>query len=120
MKSDHGLSYLLELDGTVLVINEAGYWVKFIIDSVESSASRPHGIVYSITLHAPDNERVLGFDNAHAVKKATGPGSKAGTTYDHRHRLETVKAYEYVDAFTLLKDFWAEVDKFLNVKGERP
>lgn len=111
---------MLELDGVVLVINEAGYWVKFDVNEVDVSTHRPHGIVYTITLHAPDNERVLGFDNAHAVKKSTGPGSKASSAYDHRHRLEVVKVYEYVDAFTLLKDFWADVEKFLEVKGEKP
>jgi len=117
---DRGLSHLLELDGVVLVINEAGYWVKFDVNRVEASAKRPHGIAYSITLHAPDNERVLGFDNAHAVKSGRGPGSKAAAVFDHRHRLAMVKAYEFVDGLTLLEDFWAEVDSYLRAKGERP
>jgi hypothetical protein len=29
---------------------------------------RPNGIRYSLTLHAPDNTRLIGFDNAHGVK----------------------------------------------------
>jgi hypothetical protein len=102
----------------VLVLNEAGYWVKFDVNAVDASAQRPHGIAYAITLHAPDNERVLGFDNAHAVRSSAGPGSRAGATYDHQHRRETVKGYEYVDAFTLLSDFWREVEDYLRAKGE--
>jgi len=34
---------------------------------VQVSKERPHGLHYSLTLHNEDSERVLGFDNAHAV-----------------------------------------------------
>ena len=38
-------------------------------------------------------------------------------TQDHRHRLRTIKAYEYRDAATLLDDFWKTVDAVLREKG---
>jgi hypothetical protein len=47
------------------------------------------------TLHGPDGERLVGFDNAHPVSK-----QKRGEPQDHLHRLRTVRAYEYLDAAT--------------------
>src|SRR5664279_3591445 len=63
-----GLEYLLGLDGNIEVQNDAGYWVKMEVSSVAVTAERPHGIRYSLTLHAPDNTRLIGFDNAHCVR----------------------------------------------------
>jgi len=40
-----------------------------------------------------------------------------GEPQDHRHRLRTVKPYEYRDAAGLLADFWATVDAVLREKG---
>ena len=65
-----GLEYLLGLDGNIEVQNDAGYWVKMEVASVPLTAERPHGVRYSLTLHAPDNTRLIGFDNAHGVKPA--------------------------------------------------
>jgi hypothetical protein len=67
---------------------------------------------YSPTLHGPDGERLVGFDNAHPVER-----QKRGESQDHRHRLRTVKAYDYRDAATLLGDFWSTVDAVL--RGRR-
>lgn len=39
---------------------------------VAASSERPHGIKYSLTLHAPDGTRLLGFDNAHGGIKPEG------------------------------------------------
>ncbi len=36
---------------------------------------------------------------------------------DHRHRLRTVRPYDYQDAATLLMDFWREVDALLRERG---
>ena len=60
-------------------------------------------------------ERLVGFDNAHAVAK-----QKRGEPRDHRHRLHTIRAYEYQDAATLLADFWAAVDTVLRERGVVP
>ena len=86
---------------------------------VPASSERPHGLDYSLTLHGPGGERLVGFDNAHPVRASTGPGGKRSGR-DHRHRLRTVRPYDYADAATLLADFWAEVDSVLQEKGILP
>ncbi len=68
---------------------------------------------YSITLHDGDGRRILGFDNAHAITEGSGPGAGTRIEYDHTHKGERVRFYEYRDAITLLTDFWTEVDRIL-------
>jgi hypothetical protein len=98
---DPTLDALLDLDGMVLVVDPAGgHWVRFVVTRVPASPERPHGLDYSLTLHGPDGERLVGFDNAHPV----GRGSR-GRPRDHRHRLRTVRPYDYRDAASLLADF---------------
>jgi hypothetical protein len=43
-----------------------------------------------------------------------------GGPQDHRHRLRTIRAYEYQDAATLLADFWETVDAVLRERGVIP
>lgn len=110
---DHSLDTLLALNGQVLVIDEAGYWVKFVVTAVPASADKPHGLDYSLTLHGPDGHRLAGFDNAHQVAgQRSDPASK-----DHKHRLHTVKPYDYTDAGALVAAFWAEVESVLREQG---
>jgi hypothetical protein len=110
---DPTLDMLLELDGTVFVVDsETGYWVKFVVLRPPVSPERPHGIGYSLTLHGPNGERLVGFDNAHPAA-----GQKRGQPQDHSHRLRTIKAYEYQDAAALLADFWKTVDAVLREMG---
>jgi len=112
MRRDPSLDALLDLDGQVLVVDpETRHWVRFVVRQVTASAAKPHGLDYSLTLHGPDGERLVGFDNAHPVK---------GAAYDHRHRLRSVRPYEYHDAATLLADFWKTVDAVLREKGVIP
>ena len=121
MERDPSLDALLELDGQVLVIDpETKHWVRFAVQRVPASESKPHGLDYSLTLHGPDGERLVGFDNAHAVRSRSGPGGKTGPAFDHKHRLKTVRPYEYKDAATLLADFWSAVDAVLREKGIVP
>nr|WP_294530813.1 DUF6516 family protein [uncultured Rhodopila sp.] len=70
------------------------------VTRVPVSPDKPHGLDYSLTLHGPANERLVGFDNAH-------PGAKQalGGPQDRRHRLRTIRPYDYRDAATLLGDF---------------
>jgi len=121
MERDPSLDALLDLDGQVLVVDpETRHWVRFVARRVPVSEARPHGIEYSLTLHGPDGERLVGFDNAHALKSQAGPGGKSGRALDHRHRLKTVRPYAYHDAATLLADFWNAVDAVLREKGVIP
>jgi hypothetical protein len=64
-----------------------------------------------LTLHAPDGTRLMGFDNAHQV------GSLRRAEQDHRHRLRTVRPYDYRDAAVLVADFWAEVEALMREQG---
>ena len=59
---DHTLDVLLDIDGEVLVVDpEGGHWVRFVVTRVEASPEKPHGLDYSLTLHGPDGERLVGF-----------------------------------------------------------
>ena len=113
---DPCLDSLLDLDGVVLVVDPAGgHWVRFVVNRVATSPEKPHGLDYSLTLHGPESERLVGFDNAHPV----GTHSR-GRSQDHRHRLRTVRPYDYRDAATLLADFWTAVDAVLKERGVLP
>jgi hypothetical protein len=112
-RRDRSLDMLLELDGLVLVVDPVGgHWVRFSVTEVPASSAKPHGLDYSLTLHGPDGERLVGFDNAHPV--AT---QRRGERQDHRHRLSLVRPYEYESAGKLLADFWTEVDAILSKRG---
>lgn len=109
---------LLDLENQVLVVDEKGeHWVKFEVRQVPVTRERPHGLDYSLTLHGKNNERLVGFDNAHPVRKAGGSGGKSPTAFDHKHRLRTIRPYEYRDAASLVADFWSEVDAVLRERG---
>ena len=117
-RPDSSLDALLCLDGEIFFIDPSGsHWVKFEIKRTEVSEARPHGLRYSLTLHDKDGERLVGFDNAHPVATGSGPGAKRGVEFDHKHRLRTIRPYEYADAASLLADFWNEVEAVLAEKG---
>ena len=115
---DHSLDYLLGFDGQIYFIDPKHY-VKFVVKKIDSTPEKPHGLDYSLTLHAANGERLVGFDNAHPVQPTKGPSGKKRKKQDHKHRLRTVKPYEYKDAETLIKDFWSEVDAVLKERGVR-
>lgn len=105
-----GLEYLLELDGEVFLL-EDGYWVKFEARRVKPSLHTPHGIKYSLTLHNRDNQRILGYDNAHPVHARSF--SVTRKIWDHRHQRSKLEPYEFRSAGQLLEDFWKDVEKAL-------
>jgi len=116
MARDAGLDTLLDLDGSIIDQGD-GYWVSIRVKLLEkASETRPHGISYSLTLHDPHNQRILGFDNAHAVK-SVGKRKYSGrrVEYDHKHKglKDKGSPYEFVSAYQLLEDFFNEVDKTL-------
>lgn len=111
VQRDATLDTLLDLHGQVLVIDEAGYWVKFVVTQVSATPEKPHGLDYSLTLHGPDGARLVGFDNAHQV------GGKRRAEQDHKHRLRTIRPYDYKDAASLMTDFWSEVESVMREKG---
>ncbi len=64
---DYELKTLLNLDGQTYWLEK--YWTKIEAKQVEVTVHRPHGIKYSLTLHNKNNTRILGFDNAHRIKR---------------------------------------------------
>lgn len=114
---DPGLDTLLDLHDQTMFIDEIGHWVKFVVFRTEVTVERPHGLSYSLTLHTPDGTRLVGFDNAHPVRDRRGPGTRRRGEHDHRHRLRTIRPYDYKDAWTLLEDFWEQVDAVLKERG---
>lgn len=118
MTNGQDLDTLIDLDG-VIIEQAGGCWTKFEVRQVQATEEIPHGIRYSFTLHDRHGERLMGFDNAHAVKSRKKSKYQGRKTYDHRHRHSTDPGvfYEFVDGHQLLKDFWFEVDKTLQALG---
>lgn len=116
MDVDKGLETLLELDG-YFVVEEDGYWTKIKVSRVKVSKERPHGISYAMTLHDPSNKRILGFDNAHAVKPRGSRRKYIGrrVVFDHKHvdEKDLGTPYSFDSAEQLLIDFFDAVDKKL-------
>ncbi|HKV54048.1 MAG TPA: hypothetical protein VJN94_05335 [Candidatus Binataceae bacterium] len=69
-KRDPALDTLPDLNGVTLVIDpEGGHWVRFVATDISPTAQKPHGLDDSLTLHGPDGERLVGFDNTQRVEK---------------------------------------------------
>lgn len=109
---ERGLETLLDLDGSILVQTDAGHWIGVRVKRVARTPRRPHGISYSLTFHAPDNTRILGYDNAHGTATRRVP-------FDHRHKHPSDKGtpYTFRTAEQPLKDFFSDVDDWLKRHG---
>ena len=120
-REDDGISTLLDLDGQVLDQGN-GYWIKIDAWRVPASPDIPHGVRYALSLHEPYGTRILGYDNAHAVRppnKFKFVGRRL--PYDHRHRHARDKGVPYIfqDAHQLLVDFFQEADQVLQELKQR-
>lgn len=115
MGRDNGLDTLLALDG-LIIAQEGGCFVKFEVRQVDPNEHIPHGVKYSLTLHDHHNQRVMGFDNAHAAKggrKRRFAGRRV--EYDHHHEDDKCLGvpYEFDSPDKLVADFWQAVDATL-------
>lgn len=115
MHEDPGIEILLDLHDQIIDQGD-GFWIKIEVWRVTTTPEIPHGVHYSLTLHEPYGKRILGYDNAHAVKppkrfKYAG----CRLTYDHKHRHASDKGipYAFQDAHQLLADFFEEADRVL-------
>ena len=118
-KRDDGQNYFLSLDRQWIGY-EKGYWVTFRVRRVEVSEERPHGFQYSLSLHDANDDRVLGYNNAHAVAVGSGPAtrSRRPKAHDHINRRDNRPVpYEFTTPYKLLQDFFADVDKILKKEG---
>jgi len=116
-KGDETLFTLLHLDGEIFPM-DSGYWTKFEVYRVEPEPHIPHGIRYSLTLHDRYNRRVLGFDNAHAVRPSRKGYGARKITWDHKHKCDKISPYDYASASQLLEDFWCDVEQIINQDGK--
>lgn len=110
------LDPLLNLDGFLAEVG-GGHWVKIVARRVPSDADRPHGVSYTLTLHDSSGRRVFGIDNAHPVRLTRSPGGRSSVVRDHLHRGDSVRPYPFVDANSLVDDFWREVEAILRKEG---
>ena len=114
----HTLEFLLAFDGRTHWLDK-GYRLKFEIRKGETTAERPHGLRYSLTLHVTDGRRLVGFDNAHRVPAMGSRFRERPVAADHWHRtyIDKGRPYDFVDADTLLGDFFREVRRILAERG---
>lgn len=115
MEINPGIETLLDLQDQI-IDQGSGYWVKIEAYQVAPTPDVPHGIRYSLTLHEPYGKRILGYDNAHAVKppkKFKYAGRRLTFDHMHRHARDPGVPYEFKDAHQLLADFFSEVDQVL-------
>ena len=120
MRDDFGIETLIDLHNQV-IDQVGGYWVKIEAWRVKTTVEVPHGIRYALTLHDPYGKRILGYDNAHAVKppkKFKYAGQRLTYDHKHRHANDTGVPYEFQDAQQLLVDFLNEVDRVLKEVGQ--
>lgn len=113
--TDVGISTLIDLHDQVLDQGN-GYWIKIEAWQVPVSKSIPHGVRYALTLHEPYGKRVLGYDNAHAVKppkRLKFAGRRLSFDHKHRHASDKGVPYEFRDAHQLLNDFFQEADRVM-------
>lgn len=115
MPDDPGLVTLLDLDGQI-IDQGGGYWLQIVAWRVDRTREVPHGIRYSLTLHEPGGRRILGYDNAHAVRaprKFKHAGRRLPYDHRHRHARDRGEPYEFQDAHQLLSDFFKDVDEVM-------
>ena len=115
---EYALELLLAYDGRVHYF-ASGHTLRFEVRQIEKSARAHYGIAYSLTLHAPDRTRLLGFDNAHSVPHRGGRYVKRKLEADHWHRTasDEGRPYDFVSVETLLEDFFREAECTLNEQG---
>jgi hypothetical protein len=115
---DHGLAYLLDLDGEDIVY-ENGAVARFRVKVIEATPEKPHGISYSLTFHAPDGRRLIGYDNAHGVAERGSRFAKRATAFDHWHRNQTDEGrpYRFESAEKLIADFFDGIERILKERN---
>ena len=115
---EYALEYLLSYDGRVHLL-ASGHYLKFEVRRIEVSERVPHGIGYSLTLHSPDGQRLIGFDNAHPVPHRGSRYVAAPQASDHWHRTidDEGRPYMFSTVEQLLDDFFDEVERVLGDAG---
>ena len=89
------------------------------LESPSSATRRKAPCIHSLTLHAPSGKRLVGFDNAHLVRRLSGRFKRRSAGADHWHRdaADKGRPYEFKSPELLLEDFFHEVDRVLGQLG---
>lgn len=111
---DRGLDTLLDLNGEIFA-QGVNYYAKFEVLRTETTPHRPHGIRYCLTLHDKYGNRILGFDNAHAVRQPRRGHRGRIVEYDHVHNpgIKRLVPYVFTTPDQLISDFWDAVNNYL-------
>src|SRR5229473_1960073 len=111
---DETLAYLLDLDGEE-IIYDGGYVARFTVKRIAATPEKPQGVSYSLTFHAADGRRLIGYDDAHRVPHRGGRFVRRQAAFDHWHRTEpdVGQPYQFVSAEKLIADFFDEITRIL-------
>jgi hypothetical protein len=115
---DETLAYLLDLDGEE-IIYDGGYLARFMVKRIAATPEKPHGVSYSLTFHAADGRRLMGYDNAHGVPHRGGRFVRRQVAFDHWHRNEAKdgQPYQFISAEKLIADFFDEIERILEERN---
>src|SRR5208337_459277 len=61
-----------------VILSVAVFQAERRISRLTGLARKPNCATHSLTVHGGENQRLLGFDNAHAITEGTGPGARTG------------------------------------------
>lgn len=117
--SNDTLAYLLDLNDEEIVY-DGGFVARFKVIEIEATPEKPHGISYSLTFHAADGRRLMGYDNAHRVAHRGGRFVSRQTAFDHWHRDESDEGrlYRFDTAEKLIADFFDEIERILKEQND--
>ncbi|HXZ02121.1 MAG TPA: DUF6516 family protein [Stellaceae bacterium] len=82
------------------------------VKEIAATARRPAGLKYSLPFFDDRDRCPVRFDNRHAARKRGRPGPIA---FDHWRRFgdDQLVPYKFIDAETLIGDFFEAIDAHL-------
>lgn len=98
---------------------EQGYSATFRFWLADAPNEGQHPYRYELVLHGPQNDRMMGYDNAHPVKWKSGMFRHRSENPDHYHRTgsDPGRPYEFVSITQVLKDFFNKTESTLENLG---
>jgi Family of unknown function (DUF6516) len=116
---DETVAYPLDLDGEE-IIYDGGYVARFRAKRIAATREKPHGVSYSLTFHAADGRRLMGYDNARGVAHRGGRFVRRQVALDHWHRDETDEGrpYRFMSAEKLIADFFDKIARMLKEQND--
>lgn len=110
---------LLSLDGEVIE-QPGGHIVKFQVYRANAKDYACHKICYNLALYDPYGKLIMRIDNNLVDEANTNDrqiAQKLIINYSAQDQSEdSIVTYQFVNIRQLLRDFWLEVDKILDIK----